>query len=154
MPVSTQQIYFEDVRPGDEVPPLRKACTTQQLVMWAGASGDFSPIHYDADFARGTGLSGVIVQGGLKHACIGQLLHDWIAPAGVLRRWGCQYRGMDYPNQDLVCHAVVTRAVEEDGEGLVDLDVWIENVDGKRTTLGTARVVLPRRPAPGEAPRD
>lgn len=142
---NAQQVHFEDVHVGDEIPALRKSCGTQQLVMWAGASGDFYQIHYDADFARGAGLGGVIVQGGLKNAFLGQLLHDWIAPGGVLRRFGCQYRGMDYPNADLLCRGVITRKSEDGGEGRVDLDIWIENVEGKRTTLGSATVVLPRR---------
>ena len=40
-----------------------------------------------------------------------------------VRRFGCQYRGMDYPNQDILCRGVVTRKYEEDGRALVDLDV-------------------------------
>ena len=143
MPLNTTQVTFDDVNVGDEIPALRKACTTQQLVMWAGASGDFYQIHYDPDFARGTGLDGIIVHGALKNAFLGQLLHDWIAPAGFLRRFGCQYRGMDYPNQEIVSRGVVTRKYEEDGQALVDLDIWTENAAGKKTTPGTATVVLP-----------
>ena len=145
MTLTTQQVYFEDVHEGDEIPLLRKACTLQQLVMWAGASGDFYPIHFDPDFARGVGLDGVIVHGGLKHAFLGQLLHDWIAPGGSIRRFGCQFRGMDYPGQELLCRGAVTRKYEQDGQALVDLDVWIENASGGRTTPGSATVVLPRR---------
>lgn len=145
MPPTTQQVYFEDVHEGDEIPILHKACTMQQAVMWAGASGDFYPIHFDPDYARATGLEGVIVHGGLKNAFLGQLLHDWIAPGGTIRRFGCQYRGMDYPNQELLCRGIVTRKYEEHGDALVDVDVWIENSGGTRTTPGSATVVLPRR---------
>ena len=145
MTLTTQQVYFDDVHEGDEIPLLRKACTLQQLVMWAGASGDFYQIHFDPDFARGVGLDGVIVHGGLKHVFLGQLLHEWIAPGGSIRRFGCQFRGMDYPNQELLCRGVVTRTYEEHGQALVDLDVWIENSAGVRTTPGSATVVLPRR---------
>lgn len=145
MALNTSQVTFDDVNVGDEIPALRKACTTQQLVMWAAASGDFYQIHYDPDFARGTGLDGIIVHGALKNAFLGQLLHDWIAPAGFLRRFGCQYRGMDYPNQEIVSRGIVTRKYEEDGQTLVDLDIWTENAAGKKTTPGTATVMLPRR---------
>ncbi|RLT42814.1 MAG: dehydratase [Chloroflexi bacterium] len=139
------QVYFDEVHEGDEIPMLRKACTTQQLVIWAGASGDFYQIHYDEEFARGTGLDGIIVHGGLKNAFLGQLLHDWIAPGGVIRRFGCQYRGMDYPNQEILCRGVVTKMYEEGGQSLVDLDIWTENPAGRHTTPGTATVALPRR---------
>ena len=71
------QVYWEDVQEGDEIPQLKKNCSTQQLVLWAAASGDFYQIHYDQDFARATGLKGIIVHGALKNAFLGQLLHDW-----------------------------------------------------------------------------
>ena len=139
------QVYFEDVRVGDEIPPLHKNCSTRQLVMWAGAASDFYALHYDEAFARSTGLDGIIVHGALKSAFLGQLLHDWIAPGGFLRQFGCQYRGMDYPNQDIRCRGIVTKKYEAGGEGVIELDIWTENPGGQRTTPGTATLVLPHR---------
>src|SRR5438132_14053702 len=98
----SEQIYFEDVAEGQEIPPLKKNCSTQQLVQWAAASGDFYQIHYDKDFAQSTGLKGLIDHGALKNAFLGQLLHDWVGEKGQIRRVGCSYRGMDEPNQDIV----------------------------------------------------
>jgi len=49
-----KQTYWEDVEAGSEVPALEKNPTTQQLVKYAGASGDFYQIHYDKDFAAGS----------------------------------------------------------------------------------------------------
>ena len=73
-----KELFWEDIEIGTELPPLVKKPTTQQLVKWAGASGDFYQIHYDKDFAIGTGLPGVIIHGALKSAWLGQLLGDWI----------------------------------------------------------------------------
>lgn len=42
MVATAQQVYFEDVTVGDEIPPLRKSCATRQLVIWAGASSDYN----------------------------------------------------------------------------------------------------------------
>lgn len=140
-----EQVYFEDVQEGQEIPELKKNCSTQQLVLWAAGSGDFYQIHYDQDFAKSTGLPGIIVHGALKHAFLGQLLHDWIGPAGELRRFGCSYRGMDYPNQDIRCRGVVTRKYAENGKHFVELDIWTENPEGKKTSPGTATVALPSR---------
>ncbi len=139
------QVYFEDVNVGDEIPKLVKNCSSQQLVFWAAGSGDFYQIHYDKDFAQGTGLPGIIVHGALKNAFLGQLVHDWVAPAGFVKKFGCSYRGMDYPNQDIVCRGVVTGKRQENGESLVDLDVWTENPQGQKTSPGTATVRLPAR---------
>ncbi len=46
-----KQVFYEDVEVGMEIPPLVKTPSTRQLVMWAGASGDYYEIHYDKDFA-------------------------------------------------------------------------------------------------------
>jgi len=139
------QVYFEDINEGDEIPPLKKNCSTQQLVQWAAASGDYYQIHYDQDFARATGLNGIIVHGALKNAFLGQLLHDWAGEHGRIRRFGCSYRGMDEPNQELVCRGVVTKKYRNDGKNCVELEVWTENPQGKKTSPGSAVVTLPGR---------
>jgi acyl dehydratase len=139
------QIYFEDVNVGDEIPKLVKNCTTQQLVMWAAGSGDMYQIHYDKDIAAGNGLPGVIVHGALKNAFLGQMLHDWIRDEGQIKKYNCQYRGMDVPGQDIICRGVITAKRQEDGKSLVDLDIWTEKPDGEKTSPGKATVILPSR---------
>jgi acyl dehydratase len=136
-------VYFEDVQEGQEIPKLVKNPSTQQLVHWAAGSGDFYQIHYDQDFAKSTGLQGIIVHGALKHAFLGQLLWDWVAPSGGrIKRFGVSYRGMDYPGQEMTCRGTITRKYQENGENLVDLEIWAENPQGQKTTLGTATVSL------------
>ncbi|MEX2159912.1 MAG: MaoC/PaaZ C-terminal domain-containing protein [Dehalococcoidia bacterium] len=139
------QVYFEDVNEGEEIPSLKKNCSTQQLVMWAAGSGDFYQIHYDIDFAKSTGLKGLIVHGALKHAFLGQLLHDWAGDAGSVKKFGCQYRGMDEPNQDILCRGVVTKKYAEGANNFVELDIWTEKPDGSKTSPGVAVVTLPSR---------
>jgi len=139
------QVYFEDINVGDEIPKLVKNCTTQQLVMWAAGSGDMYPIHYDKDFAAGNGLPGVIVHGALKNAFLGQMLHDWVGEKGDIKKYGCQYRGMDVPGQDIICRGVITNKLPEGGQNLVELDIWTEKPDGDKTTPGKATVILPSR---------
>ena len=139
------QVYFEDVNEGDTIPELRKNCSTQQLVVWAAGSGDFYQIHYDLNFAKSTGLDNIIVHGALKNAFLGQLLHDWVAPGGKIREFGCQYRGMDYPNQDIVCSGTITKKYVDGVDHVVEVDIWTQNPQGQKTTPGTAKVVLPSR---------
>ena len=133
---------WNDVKEGQEIGPLVKNCTTQQLVQWAAGSGDFYQIHYDKDFAIGTGLKGLIVHGALKNAFLGQLVHDWVGNNGRIKKYGCSYRGMDYPNENIVCKGVVRKKYEQGGEKLVDLEVWTENPQGQQTTPGSATVVF------------
>ena len=142
---ATKQVYWDDVQEGQEIPALKKTPSTQQLVQWAAGSGDFYQIHYDVEFAKSNNLPGLIVHGALKHAFLGQMLHDWVRYDGHIVKYGVSYRGMDYPPQEMTCRGIVKRKYEENGEGLVDLEIWTENPEGQKTTPGTATVVLPRR---------
>lgn len=140
-----KQPYWEDVQEGQELPPLAKHPTTQQLVMYAGASGDFYQIHYDKDFAQKNGLPGVIIHGALKNAWLGQLMTDWIGERGALKRLACQYRGMDVPGDTIAAKGKVTKKYVQGSEHLVDCEIWIENGKGEKTTPGEATVALPTR---------
>ncbi|MBI2872681.1 MAG: dehydratase [Chloroflexi bacterium] len=140
-----KQVYYEDVDVGSEVSSLVKHPTTQQLVKYAGASGDYYQIHYDKDYALSNDLPGVIVHGALKNAFLGQLLTDWIGEEGTLRHLSVQYRSMDVPGDTLTCKGRVTGKEEKDGEHLVHCDIWLENGKGEKTTPGTATVALPSR---------
>lgn len=140
-----EQVYWEDVDEGMELPALVKEPTTRQLVQYAGASGDFYEIHYDKDFAIGNQLDGPILHGALKSAFLGQLVTDWMGPLGTLKRLQCQYRGMDAPGQPITVKGSVTRKYAADGEYLVECELRLENAAGQNTTPGSATVALPSR---------
>ena len=84
-----------------------KEPTTRQLVMYAGASGDFYEIHYDKDFAAEQGLPGVILHGALKSAYLGQLVTGWVGAEGRLLSLSVRYREMDVPGDVLTCRGTV-----------------------------------------------
>ncbi len=140
-----KELFWEDIEEGTEVTPLVKEPTTQQLVRWAGASGDFYQIHYDKDFALSNGLPGVIVHGALKSTWLGQLLGDWVGEGGTIKKYGCSYRGMDVPGDKLTCKGKVVRKYVEGDEHLVECEIWLENSQGQKTTPGTAVVALPAK---------
>ena len=141
----TSQPNFDDVQVGDHLPPLEKRPTTQQLVMYAGASGDYYQIHYDQEFARAKGLPGVIIHGALKNAFLGQLITDWMGPEGRLVELSVRYREMDVPDDVLTCQGAVVERREEGTMRLVRCELWIENGKGVRTTTGEVLVSLPNR---------
>jgi len=140
-----KQTYFEDVEVGSAIGPLEKNPTTQQLVKYAGASGDFYQIHYDKDFALANKLPGVILHGALKNGFLAQLMTDFAGERGWLRKLSVQYRGMDQPGSKVACKGKVTRKYVENGDHLVDCEIWLENSRGEKTTPGTATVILPSR---------
>ncbi len=141
-----RQLYYEDVEVGAEVPPVEKDPTTQQLVKYAGASGDFYQIHYDKDYAQANGLAGVIIHGALKNAFLGQLATDFAGEHGRLRKLSVQYRGMDQPGEKLIAKGRVSRKAVEGGEHIVECEIWLENTKGDKNTTGTAVIVLPAHP--------
>ena len=141
-------LYWEDVQEGMDLPSLVKRPNTQQLVKWAGASGDYYQIHYDTAFAQSTGLSGVIIHGALKNAFLGQMITDWIGEHGTLKRLSCQYRGMDVPDDTITSKGKVTRKYREGDQHLVDCEIWVENGRGQITTPGAATVALPSSSQP------
>ncbi|TET40013.1 MAG: hypothetical protein E3J65_02370 [Dehalococcoidia bacterium] len=153
-----KQLYYEDVEVGSEVTPLAKIATTQMLVKWAGASGDFNPLHYEDTFAANQGVGSPIVHGALKRAWLGHLMTDWIGEQGLLKRLSCQYRGMDKPRkmasmispeegETWWCKGTVTKKYIEDDQHIVECDIWVENGREEKTTPGTATVILPSREA-------
>ena len=141
----TEQLYYEDVAVGSEITPLVKQPTTRQLVMWAGAAGDYNPIHYDKDFAQSKGLPGVIVHGQLTACFLGQLMTDWIGEQGIVKRLSGNYRSMNFPGETLSCRGKVTKKYIEDGEHCLECNLWVENTKGEKTVSGRAIVVVPAR---------
>jgi len=138
------QIYWDDVQEGQEF-TLNEPMSSQRLVIWAAASGDFYQIHYDDNYAKNNNLPDIIVHGALKGMLVGRLLDEWKGEQGKIKTWGVSYRGMDPARQDLKVWGKVTKKYEENGEALVDLDVGVAQPDGTQTTPGTATVVLPRK---------
>ena len=112
---------------------LVKNPTTRTLVQYAGASGDFYEIHYDQEYARSIGLPGVILHGLLQAGFLAQLVTDFAGDA-KLETFEVSYRGMAQPGRPFRCKGVV-KAVE--GRE-VQLDLWGEDADGKKTVVGSA----------------
>ena len=136
--VAPELVHVHDAAEGMALPSLEKRPTLRQLVMYAGASGDFYELHYDRDFAVSRGFSDVVVHGALKSAFLGQLVSRFAGDQAMLRTLEVQYRGIDFPNAPLLCRGVVTERRVEDGETVVDCDVWTTNEREQRTTKGTA----------------
>ena len=140
-----KQVSYEDVIEGSEIPPLVKEPTTRQLVMWAAASGDYYPIHYDKDFAQSKGLTSVIVHGQLVASFLGQLITDWIGEQGSLRKLTCNYRGMNFPGEAIICQGKISKKYIKNGEHYIECNIWAENVKGEKTVTGKAIVIIPAR---------
>src|SRR5688572_25099903 len=124
------KVYLEDVEVGSELPPLVKGPIAQiQLTRYAGASGDFNPIHQDPEFARAAGMGGVFAHGMLSMGFVAQAVTDW-AGAGSVRKIGVRFAALVRLNDTVTCRGRVLAATQKDGLNLVELELWAENSKG------------------------
>lgn len=106
-------MYFDDVQAGDSMPVLVKEPITKlQLVKYAGASGDFNPLHTDDDVGRSVGLGGVIGHGMLTMGFVGQALTNWI-PKKYLKKFKVRFAGMTKPGEVITITGKITAKDEE-----------------------------------------
>src|SRR5215472_13843708 len=115
LPVS-KKLYFEDIQIGDELPRLVKAPVRQdQLVRYAGASGDFNPLHTDPKIGEMIGTGGIIAHGMLIMGFVGQLLSDYVGPE-ALRLFNTRFKGMTHLGDVITCSGKITEKYDADGE--------------------------------------
>jgi acyl dehydratase len=137
---------------GDDIGRLDVAATTlEDLVRWAGAVDDYSPIHFDVDAARDRGLPGVVVNGPWKAALLSRLLTDWLGGNGSVTALRCEYRRPDLVGGPVTARGTVTAVTRDGAYDLVECDVWIENAEGERTVAGSATVRTNRPEDAGRA---
>jgi acyl dehydratase len=123
---------------GDPLPEIVKDPVTKvQLVMYAGASGDFNPIHTDDEAARARGLKGVIAHGMLSMAFLGQLAESAFG-AGSVRKLEVNFRGMIVPGDVITLRGHVAEITEVDGRPLARCDIEALNPSGDVVTKGEA----------------
>ena len=146
--MTEQQVFFEDVAVGEQIPALTVTVDETQLFFFSAATYNGHRIHYDKQWAHGEGYDDVLVQGPLQAALLARALGDWIGGRGRLVSFSVQNRAVAYPGESLRFGGVVTGTrLTDGGAGLVDLDIAGRRAD---TVLmpGTATVQLPRRGAP------
>ncbi len=119
-----QEIYFEDIVIGTQMPALVKGPLIKlQHVIYAGASGDFNPLHTDDDFARAVGMKdGVITHGMLVMGFVGQAITSWI-PKKNLKRFALRFAGMTRPGNTITITGKVIDKRKQAGENLITCEV-------------------------------
>jgi acyl dehydratase len=109
---------LSELKQGDSIPELRVTPDKYLPHRYAGASGDFNPIHIDPEFAKAVGLPGSILHGLWMMAQVARAHTEAAGDPRALRRLSVQFRGMGFPEQELV----VTATVKEAAEGAVVTD--------------------------------
>jgi acyl dehydratase len=102
------------LKPGDTIPELRVTPDRYLTVRYAGASGDFNPIHIDEEFARQVGLPGRILHGLWSMAQVARAQTDAAGGPQALRRLSVAFRAVGVPEQEVT----VTGTVAEVSDGV------------------------------------
>lgn len=119
------------------------ALTRVALARFAGASDDYNPIHLDDRVATAAGKASVFASGDLVMAYVGRMVESGFAGAS-LRRFGMRMLKLVWPGDVLTCRGVVVDRREENGELMVDADVWADNQRGETVAKGRVLAVLPK----------
>lgn len=133
-------IKYDSINEGDLLPVISKPEITQlQLIRYAGASGDFNPIHTIPEYAREAGLDGTIAHGMLIMGILGQMVSDWAGVKNVVK-YGVSFKSITRPGDLLTARGTVKRKYEQDGQKLLDCAVHIEDSKGEIKVEGKVTV--------------
>src|SRR5437763_2739879 len=126
--VAEAKLFFEDVNEGDEAPAVSHQLTRTDLVMYAGASGDFNPMHHDEVKAKEAGLPSVFGHGMFSMGLLGRAITDWVG-IGNLRTFKVRFTKQTWPGEQLTSKIAVAGKRKDNGDNLVDLEVALANQD-------------------------
>jgi acyl dehydratase len=135
------QPSFDDLAVGAQQQQEFPALNRTMFVKYAGASGDFNPMHHDDTIATQVGNPSVFGHGMLTMGLAARVVKDWFGPEAI-RRLQVRFSKQVWPGDVLTCTATVTGKREEGGEQLVDLELLVENQNGDKAITGAATAAV------------
>jgi len=140
-----KKLYFDEVKEGDEVPKfVVENLTRTEIVKYAGASGDFNPIHHDQTFAEKAGYPTVFSHGMLNAGFVSKCLTDYVGRPAV-RKFSVSFRTQVWPGDTITCGGKVTRKYEDKGEKRIEGELFAVNQKGEVAIQGSFIATLPSR---------
>jgi acyl dehydratase len=126
---------------GAELPPLTVTFRREDLVRYAGASGDFNPIHWSDRMAAALGLPGVIAHGMLTMASAVRVVTDWIDDPADLVEYGVRFtKPVVVPDDDKGVNVTFSAKVFKVVDALAEIEITA--IAGEEKVLGRARAVV------------
>ena len=131
-----------EVTVGDQLPAISLGLTSQRLTMIAAANRDFAPVHTNTEIAQSTGADDAYGNLMFVMAMMEHTLTAWAGPGSRLRELrSMRMSAFNRLGDTVSCRAVITGV--HSGGGRVDLDVWLETSDDRRTATAQAVIDLP-----------
>jgi acyl dehydratase len=142
--MAEEKLFFDDVAEGDVAPVISHELTRTDLVIYAGASGDFNPMHHDEVAAQAAGLPSVFGHGMFTAGFLARAVTDYVG-VGNLRNYKIRFTKQTWPGEVLTTHVTVARRYDEGDEHRVDLECSVTNQAGEAKLTGVAVAALPAR---------
>lgn len=137
--------FFEDLEVGAAAPERRYVLSRTDFVRYAGASGDFTPLHHDEEAARAAGMPSVFGQGMLSMGLLTSALEAWLGPTALVEM-SARFTRPTWPGETVIATAVVTGTRVEGSRRLVELDCRLSGGDGEAKVVARAVARLSARP--------
>ena len=138
-------LYFEDVTENAEIPPfVVEKLTRTDLVRYAGASGDFNPIHHDQTFAEKAGNPTVFAHGMLNAGFLSKCVTDYVGREN-LRTFRVRFATRVWPGDTITCKGTVTKKYIDGGKRFIEGDLVALNQKGETAIQGSFTAELPSR---------
>lgn len=131
------KVKFDSVKVGDQIPRyVVDGVTRPDFVRYAGASGDFVPLHYDQAFVEAAGIPTVFAQGMFTAGLLSHCLTDFVG-AGQVRKFKVRFATRVWPGDVVTCGGRITGKREANGEKLIDGDLEVTNQKGEPAIKGS-----------------
>jgi acyl dehydratase len=141
-----QQLYWDDVKEGQELTPVDFPLTVYRLVVEAGANRDFNAIHHNSEFARASGAPEMYANTTFLLGMWERAVREFIGPLGRIHAVkGFRMKSFNVVGQTVKVKGRVRRAWLDQQGALAELEVWSENDQGVTVGPGTVTVSLPRK---------
>ena len=148
-----EQKSWKDAAVGDRLPTKEFQATTQRLVKYAGASGDFHPLHYDWAYAQSKGYPSPVVHGTLNRAWMVMLVSGWIGDPTRIKTLSCRFVSsvfstgmrsmMEAAEDNITCIASgeVASVYEDNGQRYIECNLWVKRPDGTDVMTGKTKIL-------------
>jgi peroxisomal enoyl-CoA hydratase 2 len=132
------KLKYDSVKVGDEIPKFTvEGVTRPDFVRYAGASGDFVPLHYDQTFVEAAGIPTVFAQGMFTAGLLSKALTDYVG-IGNVRRYQVRFATRVWPGDVVIC----TNKLEKDGEKQIEGELTVLNQKGETAIRGSFRAAV------------
>ena len=141
-----QTVHFEDLNEGDEFTdwPTVENVSRSHFVKYAGASGDFNPMHHDDTVATAVGYPSVFGHGMFTAGVLSHYTTDWLG-VGNLKKFGVRFKAQLFPGRTLSITAKVTKKYKEGDENLIDAELAVTDDQGAVLVTGEVTAALPSK---------